>query len=69
MKCQNLPHYLAALATQADENKQAASLVETGIEQLYESALLMEGIHPNPANMVPRIQQLLELATERAVAN
>ena len=60
---------LATLATQADENKQAASLVETGIEQLYESALLMEGIHPNPANMVPRIQQLLELATERAVAN
>lgn len=55
---------LASLATQADENKEAASLVDVGMQQLYESALLMEGLHPNPADMVPRIQQLLELATK-----
>ncbi len=50
---------LAALA----EQDAADPLLETGIEQLYESALLMEGLHPNPADMIPRIQQLLEWAT------
>ena len=32
------------------------------IEQLYASALLLDGLHPNPAQMVPRIQQLMEAA-------
>jgi molecular chaperone HtpG len=32
------------------------------IEQLFENMLLLEGLHPNPAQMVPRIQQLLEQA-------
>ncbi len=32
------------------------------IEQLYESALVQEGLHPNPASMIPRIQKLMELA-------
>ncbi len=32
------------------------------IEQLYDSALLLDGLHPNPAQMVPRIQQLMEAA-------
>ena len=36
------------------------------IEQIYESALLLEGIHPNPADMVPRIQALMEAATRRS---
>jgi hypothetical protein len=27
--------------------------------------LLMEGLHPNPAEMAPRIQQLLTLAMKR----
>jgi molecular chaperone HtpG len=40
-------------------------LVEPVVEQLFESALLLEGIHPNPADMVPRIQALMEAATRR----
>lgn len=32
------------------------------VEQLYDNALLLEGLHTNPAAMVPRIQQLLEAA-------
>jgi hypothetical protein len=32
------------------------------IEQLYESARLQEGLLPNPAEMVGRIQQLMEAA-------
>lgn len=38
-------------------------LINLGIEQLYESALVQEGLHPNPAQMLPRVQQLLQLAT------
>jgi molecular chaperone HtpG len=35
------------------------------VNQLYESALLLEGVHPNPAEMVPRIQALMEAATKK----
>ncbi|MEM7334444.1 MAG: molecular chaperone HtpG [Chloroflexota bacterium] len=41
-----------------------SDLIELGIEQLYDSALVQEGLHPNPASMLPRIQKLLELATQ-----
>ncbi|MBC8505058.1 MAG: molecular chaperone HtpG [Anaerolineales bacterium] len=34
----------------------------TIIEQIYESALLIEGLHPDPASMLPRIQTLMEAA-------
>ncbi|MEA3310119.1 MAG: molecular chaperone HtpG [Chloroflexota bacterium] len=38
--------------------------VEIAIEQLFANQLLMEGLHPHPAEMVPRIEQLLAAATE-----
>ncbi len=41
------------------------ALVNPLIEQLYENALVLEGIHPNPAEMIPRIQQLMEAAAKR----
>jgi molecular chaperone HtpG len=34
------------------------------IEQIYDSALLIEGLHPDPASMLPRIQQLMEKALD-----
>ena len=34
------------------------------IEQVYENALLIEGIHPDPASMIERIQKLMEKALE-----
>jgi len=37
-------------------------VIDLSIEQLYENALLVEGVHPNPANMVGRIQALIEAA-------
>ena len=37
-------------------------LGDTIIEQIYESALLIEGLHPDPASMLPRIQELMEKA-------
>ena len=33
---------------------------ELVIEQLYEDALLIEGLHPDPASMITRIQKLIE---------
>lgn len=44
-------------AAHADDPVVAASA-----EQLYDNALLLEGLHPNPAAMVPRIQELLVAA-------
>ena len=32
------------------------------IEQVYEDALLIEGLHPDPASMIERIQKLMEAA-------
>jgi molecular chaperone HtpG len=43
-------------------NDPASPLVEGGIELLYDTLLLMEGLHPNPAQMVPRAQMILERA-------
>jgi len=32
------------------------------IEQIYDSALLVEGLHPDPSSMVARVQQIIEAA-------
>ncbi len=42
-----------------------ASVIDQVIEQLYESALLADGLHPNPASMVARIEALMEHAIRR----
>jgi molecular chaperone HtpG len=34
------------------------------IEQIYENALLIEGLHPDPAGMIDRIQQIMAAALE-----
>jgi molecular chaperone HtpG len=34
------------------------------IEQLYEDALLIEGLHPDPAGMIGRLQQLMQAALQ-----
>ncbi|MBX3052648.1 MAG: molecular chaperone HtpG [Caldilineaceae bacterium] len=41
-------------------------LIDATIEQLFANALLVEGIHPNPAEMVERIQMLMEAAVPGA---
>jgi len=32
------------------------------IEQIYDSALLVEGLHPDPSSITPRVQQIIEAA-------
>jgi molecular chaperone HtpG len=51
---------LSHLVAQQPDNP----LVNLSIEQLYENALVQEGLHPNPGDMLPRIQQLISLAVE-----
>jgi molecular chaperone HtpG len=55
--------HLAQLATRQPD----APLLAMSIEQLYANALVQEGLHPNPADMLPRIQALLEVAAAQAV--
>lgn len=50
---------LASLVSNAPDS----AIIDPAIEQLFENQLLMEGLHPNPAEMIPRIQQLMVQAT------
>jgi molecular chaperone HtpG len=36
------------------------------IEQIFDSALLVEGLHPDPSSMVARVQQIMQAALEHA---
>jgi molecular chaperone HtpG len=38
------------------------ALVDMAVQQLFDNALLLEGLHPNPADMTPRIQALMAAA-------
>ncbi len=43
--------------------KDSASELQTLIiEQMYDSALLVEGLHPDPSSMAPRVEQIIEAA-------
>ena len=55
----NLHHPLLVELRKAGEQHTVSNLV---IEQIFEDALLIEGLHPDPANMIQRIQQLMEAA-------
>jgi molecular chaperone HtpG len=46
-------------------NRTDDPFIKLAIEQLYEGALLQEGLHPNPAEMLPRIQEILETAARQ----
>jgi molecular chaperone HtpG len=50
---------LAQLVSETPE----ADIIDASIEQLFDNLLLVEGLHPNPTAMIPRIQQLMEAAT------
>ncbi len=52
---------LAALGALDEDDPLSAAV----IEQIYDSALLIEGLHPDPAGMIPRIEQLMAAALER----
>ena len=62
----NRGHQLIANLARLLEAQPGDALAGVLIEQIYESALLIEGLHPNPASMVERIQKLMEAAARPA---
>ncbi|MCL7455278.1 MAG: molecular chaperone HtpG, partial [Anaerolineae bacterium] len=53
---------LARLVSRTPES----DVIDPTIELLFENQLLFEGLHPNPTEMVPHIQRLMEAATTGA---
>jgi molecular chaperone HtpG len=53
----NPRHTIIKRLNELPEDNQLALLI---INQIYEDALLIEGLHPDPASMITRIQQLME---------
>ena len=46
---------------------EAGSALQTIIiEQIYDSAMIIEGLHPDPSSMIPRLQQIIEAALAHA---
>ncbi len=64
----NRNHALIGNLADLISNKPDSELIALSIEQLYDSALVQEGLHPNPAEMLPRIQELIRLAAENQAA-
>ncbi|MEZ4512329.1 MAG: molecular chaperone HtpG [Chloroflexota bacterium] len=62
----NRRHPLVVDLANLTEKQPDSELINLAIEQLYASALVQEGLHPNPAEMLPRVQQLLEIAAQAA---
>jgi molecular chaperone HtpG len=58
----NRSHPLIADLARMIERDQSQAVAAALIEQLYDNALLVEGLHPNPADMVARMEALMEAA-------
>jgi molecular chaperone HtpG len=58
----NRSHTLIGDLARMIDERPADPLIAPLVEQLYDSALLLEGLHPNPADMVARIQAIMEAA-------
>jgi molecular chaperone HtpG len=58
----NRGHELVASLARLVEQQPDGALTVALIEQLYDNALLLEGLHANPAGRVGRIQTLMEAA-------
>jgi molecular chaperone HtpG len=61
----NRKHPLIANLARALHDDPQSELAKLTVEQLYDNALVQEGLHPNPAEMLPRIEKLMELAVEK----
>lgn len=58
----NPGHPLVMALAQRAQTGDDEGLIAAATEQLYDNALLLEGLHQNPASMVPRILKLMEAA-------
>ena len=58
----NPSHTILKKLLELDPGSDLQTLV---IEQIYDSALLVEGLHPDPSSMAPRVQQIIEAALNK----
>jgi len=63
----NRSHQLIVNLAELVKEDADSELVTLSVEQLYDSALVQEGLHPNPTAMLPRIEQLMLLAAKADV--
>lgn len=63
----NRAHPLIASLSKLVSEQPDSPLVNLSIEQLYAGALMQEGLHPNPGEMLPRVQELMQLAADAIV--
>ncbi len=59
----NPGHLLIANLGKLVETAPEDARIDPAIEQLFDTLLLLEGLHPSPADMAPRLFALLEAAT------
>ena len=59
----NRSHPLMRNLARLVANTPGDPVIDPTIEQVFENQLLLDGIHPNPAAMIPRLQTLLQAAT------
>jgi molecular chaperone HtpG len=64
----NRNHQLITNLTNMLAKESEPQLVDAAIEQLFANLLLLEGLHPNPSEMVERIQTLMETAVAAKAA-
>jgi molecular chaperone HtpG len=57
----NPSHAILKNMVEMDSGSELQNLI---IEQIFDSALLVEGLHPDPSSMAPRIQQIIEAASK-----
>lgn len=62
----NRSHPIVASLAHKIETGSDTELVNATIEQLFDNALLLEGLHQNPADMVERIQKLMAAAVGKS---
>jgi molecular chaperone HtpG len=53
----NPSHPLLLKLSDLQDGNELAGIV---VEQIFDSTLLLEGLHPDPSSMIPRIQKLME---------
>jgi molecular chaperone HtpG len=55
----NPSHAILKKLLELESDSELGTLI---IEQIYDSALLVEGLHPDPSSMASRVQQIIEAA-------
>jgi molecular chaperone HtpG len=60
----NRHHPLIAGLSALISGRPDSPLIELAIEQLYAGALMQEGLHPNPSEMLPRMLTIMQVATD-----